>query len=183
MMKIRFSKILHTALLLILVFLFLHGCARHRPPRHPPKEPAREQEQTLPLEQGQRQEKQPEIIQEEDIEPSPREPITQEHEERSGSPELKAQKGPAQALFHDAEQALQEGQYKRAEMLLERALRIEPKNGWYWHAMGRVQYEQGSFDQAMQFCRKSNSLAGKDTDLKRNNQVLLEKIQRKTCDS
>jgi predicted Zn-dependent protease len=178
MMKIRLPKILHTTLLLILAFLFLHGCARHRPPRHPPREPVQsEQEQILRPEPEQRQE----TIQEEDIEPSQQESIRQEHKERL-DPELKAQKGPAQTLFRDAEQALQEGQYKRAEMLLERALRIEPKNGWYWHAMGQVQYNQGSFDQAMQFCRKSNSLSGKDTDLKRKNQVLLEKIQRKTGD-
>ena len=93
---------------------------------------------------------------------------------------MKPQKGPGNALFRDAEQAIQKGQFKRAEMLLERALRVEPRNAWYWHAMGRVQYEQGSFDQARQFCLKSNSLAGRDTDLKQQNQLLLEKVQGKS---
>ena len=170
------QKIIRAAILLILAVFFLHGCARHHPPRHPPKEPAgSEQEQIRP-----EHEQRPEAIQEEDIEPSRQDSIRQEHEEPG--PGMKPQRGPAQSLFRDAEQAIRKGQFKRAEMLLERALRVEPRNGWYWHAMGRVQYEQGSFDQARQFCLKSNSLAGRDTDLKQQNRLLLEKV-RKTSDT
>lgn len=166
------QKIIHAAILLILAVFFLHGCARHHPPRYPPKEPAGpEQEQIRP-----EHEQRPEAIQEEDIEPSRQDSIRQEHE--GTGPGMKPQRGPAQALFRDAEQAIRKGQFKRAEMLLERALRVEPRNGWYWHAMGRVQYEQGSFDQARQFCLKSNSLAGRDTDLKQQNRLLLEKVRR-----
>jgi predicted Zn-dependent protease len=174
-MNILLQKILHISLLLILASLLLHGCARHHPPRHPPQEPIRpEQEQIIRPEPEQRQE----TIQEEDIKPSQPGSMPQEHKERF-DPELKPQKGPAQALFRDAEQAVQKGEYKRAEMLLERAVRVEPRNGWYWHMMGRVQYEQGSFDQAIQFCLKSNSLAGGDADLKRNNKLLLERAKKK----
>jgi hypothetical protein len=172
MRQIRLQKILHTALLIILVFFFLHGCARHQPPRHPPKEPVGPEQEQINQEHGQR----PDAIQEEDIEPSRHDSIRKEHEEGPG-PQMKPQKGPGQALFRDAEQATRKGQFKRAEMLLERALRVEPRNGWYWHAMGRVQYEQGSFDQARQFCLKSDSLAGKDSDLKQHNRLLLEKIR------
>ena len=78
---------------------------------------------------------------------------------------------------------MQKEDYKRAEMLLERALRVEPKNGWYWHAMGRVQYAQGSYAQAIQFCLKSNSMAGRDADLKRNNRLLLKKAYTQTGDT
>jgi predicted Zn-dependent protease len=173
MILLRCEKITHTALLLILAVFFLHGCARHHPPRHLPKEPiGREQEQIRP-----EHEQLPEAIQEEGIEPSHQDSMRQQRGE-SVSPGMKPQKGPAQALFRDAEQAIQKGQFKRAEMLLERALRVEPRNGWYWHAMGRVQFEQGFFDQARQFFLKSNSLAGSDADLKQQNRLLLEKVRR-----
>lgn len=173
MILLRCQKIIHTVLLLILAVFFLHGCARLHPPRHLPKEPiGPEQEQIRP-----EHEQQLEAIQEEDIEPSRQDSMRQEREESAG-PGMKPQRGPAQALFRDAEQAIQKGDFKRAEMLLERALRVEPRNGWYWHAMGRVQFDQGSFDQARQFCLKSNSLAGRDTDLKQQNQLLLEKVRR-----
>jgi predicted Zn-dependent protease len=178
MITLHRQKIFQTVLLLILAFFFLHGCARHYPYRHPPKEPIGPEQEQI----GPEHEQRPEAIQEEDIEPNRQDSTRPEHEEMPRS-ELKPQKGPAQAIFRDAEQAMQKGQYKQAEILLERALRIEPRNAWYWHAMGRVQYEQGSFDQAMQFCLKSNSLAGKDTDLKLQNRLLLEKVQKKSGDT
>jgi tetratricopeptide (TPR) repeat protein len=67
------------------------------------------------------------------------------------------------------------GKYDRAEMLLNRALRIEPRNGWYWHAMGRAKFAGGAYEQAIQFCLKSNNLAGNDQELKRSNQALLQR--------
>ena len=75
---------------------------------------------------------------------------------------------------------MRKGDYKQAEMLLERALRVEPGNGWYWHAMGRVQYGQGSFEQAIQFCLKSDSMAGRDPELKRYNRLLIKQASGKT---
>ena len=165
-MNFHFRKLLHTTLLLIFASLLLHGCAGHHR-RPPPAEPAGPgQEQTL--KPG------PETIEEEPASPG---------EEESIGPKLKLQSGPAQTLYRDAEQAMQKGDYKRAEMLLERALRVEPKNGWYWHAMGRVKYEQGSYEQAIQFCLKSDNLAGRDPDLRRNNRLLLKKASSKTGDT
>jgi tetratricopeptide (TPR) repeat protein len=160
-------KILHTSLLLILACLLLNGCAR----QHRPQEPAGGgQKQTI----GPVPEQKDETLDEERTSPG---------REKIIGPELKPQKGPAHSLFHEAEQSMQKEEYKRAEMLLERALRVEPRNGWYWHAMGRVYYMQGSYEQAIQFCLKSDSMAGGDSDLKRNNRLLMKKASGKTGDT
>jgi predicted Zn-dependent protease len=158
-MKPPLRRILRTTLLLIAASLLLHGCATHHR-RPPPREKvAPEQEQGLPP--G------PEI-REETITKEPAPPG------REALPDLKPQKGPAHALYREAEQAMRKGEYKQAGILLERALRVEPRNGWYWHAMGRVQYGQGSYAQAIQFCLKSDSMAGRDSDLKRYNRLLVK---------
>lgn len=164
-MKPPLHRILRTTLLLILASLLLHGCAgKHR--LHPPREQvAPKQGQGLPPGPG---------FQEETITKEPAPPG------REALPDLKPQRGPAHSLYREAEQAMRKGQYKQAEILLERALRVEPRNGWYWHAMGRVQYGQGSYEQAIQFCLKSDSMAGGDSELKRYNRLLVEKASSKT---
>jgi len=78
------------------------------------------------------------------------------------------------SLLESAEQALRLGQFNQAEMFLERALRLEPRNGELWYAMGQVKFEQNHHAQAVQFCLKSNSLAGKDPLLIHKNWILME---------
>jgi lipopolysaccharide biosynthesis regulator YciM len=68
-----------------------------------------------------------------------------------------------------------EGQFSKAEMILERALRVEPRNARLWHEMAQVKYGQKDYGQAVQFCIKSNSLAGKDNGLIQQNWLLMEK--------
>jgi Tfp pilus assembly protein PilF len=68
-----------------------------------------------------------------------------------------------------------EGQFSKAEMILERALRVEPRNARLWHEMAQVKYGQKEYGQAVQFCIKSNSLAGKDNGLIQQNWLLMEK--------
>lgn len=81
--------------------------------------------------------------------------------------------GPAGGLLVSANEALAVGNYDQAELFLERALRVEPRRAEYWHAMGRVRFGQGHYDQAVQFCLKSNSLAGRDRALIRQNWELV----------
>lgn len=88
--------------------------------------------------------------------------------------------GPANALYQDATQAMAAGAFDRAELSLERALRIEPGNPYYWYTMGKVKYRQGANNQAVQFCLKSKSLAGRDTRLIRMNDELIDQIRRET---
>ncbi len=86
--------------------------------------------------------------------------------------EFKPVAGPAAALYTDAEKALQSGSLAESEMLLERALRIEPRNPYYWHTMAQVKYRQGQYRETVQFCLKSDSLAGKQAQLLARNQDL-----------
>lgn len=81
----------------------------------------------------------------------------------------------AATLLASARQNLQAGQFSQAEMMLERALRLEPRNARLWHEMGQVKYGQKDYKQVVQFCIKSKSLAGKDYDLIRQNWLLMEK--------
>jgi tetratricopeptide (TPR) repeat protein len=90
---------------------------------------------------------------------------------------------PAAELLSDAEQSLQGGDYSRAELQLERALRVAPRNGQAWHLMARIRYGQGDYGQTVQFCLKSITLAGHDRTLKRQNWMLLEKAYTMLGDS
>jgi len=81
----------------------------------------------------------------------------------------------AATLLAGARQNFQTGQFSQAEMMLERALRLEPRNARLWHEMAQVKYGQKDYKQVVQFCIKSKSLAGKDYDLIRQNWLLMEK--------
>ena len=81
----------------------------------------------------------------------------------------------AGTLLASARQSVGSGQFSQAEMMLERALRLEPRNARLWHEMAQVKYGQKDYGQAVQFCIKSNSLAGKDYGLIQQNWLLMEK--------
>ncbi len=81
---------------------------------------------------------------------------------------------PARTLLADAEQSLRTGKINQAEMHIERALRVDPGNGELWHFMATIKDKQGNYSQAVQFCLKSNSLAGANNSLTRRNWLLIE---------
>jgi len=81
----------------------------------------------------------------------------------------------AGALLASARQQVRAGDFSQAEIILERALRVEPRNARLWHEMAQVKYAQQDYSQAVQFCIKSNSLAGKDYNLTQQNWLLMEK--------
>jgi len=81
--------------------------------------------------------------------------------------------GSAASLYSQAKASLAQGRYHQAELELERALRIEPRNGDYWHTMAKVKYQQNLYNQTVQFCLKSKSLAGKNSQLIRLNDALI----------
>jgi tetratricopeptide (TPR) repeat protein len=63
------------------------------------------------------------------------------------------------ALLEAAEQKLNAGQADQASLLLERALRIEPRNPAVWHYLGLARLAQGDQAQAEAMAAKSRSLA------------------------
>lgn len=81
--------------------------------------------------------------------------------------------GPGRTLFLDAQELLSQGRNVKAELAMERALRIEPSNPAYWYFMAKVKHRQGQNSQAIQFCLKSQSLTGKNSKLHNLNRGLI----------
>lgn len=88
--------------------------------------------------------------------------------------------GQVGTLLAGADKAMQAGELDKAEMHLERALRLSPREAQLWHTMARVRFEQGNYAQAVQLCLKSNSLAGRNGAVVRRNWLLIEKAYLKT---
>lgn len=88
----------------------------------------------------------------------------------------------AGSLLASAHQDVQAGQFNRAEATLERAIRVEPRNARLWHEMAQVKFGQEDYGQAVQFCLKANSLAGRDSALIRQNWLLMSRAYAKMGD-
>ncbi len=75
---------------------------------------------------------------------------------------------------------IQESQadWERAAALLERALRIEPRNAQLWHRLAKIRLQQGRYGMAESLAQKSNTLAKDDEALKRRNAELIEIARR-----
>lgn len=57
------------------------------------------------------------------------------------------------------------GQREAAGASLERALRIEPRNGWLWHELAQLRLAQGQYAQAIALAQKSLSFAARERRL------------------
>lgn len=78
------------------------------------------------------------------------------------------------SLLAKAEQREQQAQWEGAAALLERALRIEPRNARLWHRLAKVRLQQGRYAMAESLAQKSNALAKDDEELKRRNAELID---------
>ena len=83
--------------------------------------------------------------------------------------------GPATPLYQKAKSFLSKKDYRQAELAMERALRIEPKNGYYWYTLAEIKFAEKEFGRTIQLCLKSKSLAGTDTQLIQLNEQLMAK--------
>ncbi|WP_455198940.1 tetratricopeptide repeat protein [Kaarinaea lacus] len=81
------------------------------------------------------------------------------------------------SLLAQADTQEQAQQWERAAAYLERALRIEPRNGYLWHRLARVRMQQGQYDLARSLVQKSEVLGGNDPDLKAKNDQLLDQLR------
>ncbi len=86
--------------------------------------------------------------------------------------------GAASSLYRKAKTHLAQENFSQAELTMERALRIEPKNGYYWHTLALIKYRKKQYSQAVQLCLKSNSLAGANQTLIQQNEALIKRAQR-----
>lgn len=85
--------------------------------------------------------------------------------------------GPAAPLYKKAKIFMAQKDYRQAELVMERALRIEPKNGYYWYTLAEIKFADNQYGRMKQLCLKSKSLAGGDTNLIRLNDRLISKTQ------
>ena len=65
---------------------------------------------------------------------------------------------------------------------IERALRIEPRNGHLWYRLANLRYTQGRYGLASDLASKSLALAGADVVLKRDSWQLIAKAKRASGD-
>jgi len=76
-------------------------------------------------------------------------------------------------LMKKAQNQRQSGDFDGAANSLERALRIEPRNAQIWSRLAGVRYSQESWKKAIQLAAKSNTLAGQNKTLRRENWYLM----------
>jgi tetratricopeptide (TPR) repeat protein len=72
----------------------------------------------------------------------------------------------------------QQAQWERGAALLERALRIEPRNAYLWHRLAKIRLQQGRYGMAESLAEKSNALAKDNDELKRRNAELIKAVRR-----
>lgn len=77
-------------------------------------------------------------------------------------------------LSTQAREALADSRHDDAVQLLERAIRIEPRNGALWHELARVRFQQGHYEQARQLATRSNALLTGSSTLKTRNDELID---------
>ena len=72
---------------------------------------------------------------------------------------------------------LRSGQPAAAAQVLERGLRIAPKDGYLWSQLAEVRLGQGRRNQALALAKKSNSLARGDRLLQQKNQQIINQAK------
>ena len=87
-------------------------------------------------------------------------------EQRSVSPVV-------QNLIKKSQKQSSQDDFDGAANSLERALRIEPRNAMLWNRLADIRYLQKSWKKSIQLAAKSNTLAGNDNELRRENWYLM----------
>lgn len=84
-----------------------------------------------------------------------------------------AEDDPVQTLIDQAAVSVGEGDHDRAADLLERALRIEPRNAAIWHDLAQVRMHQGRYREAITLAERSDGFAGDNPGLRERNAHLV----------
>ncbi len=84
---------------------------------------------------------------------------------------------PLLSLLKKIERAMGQGEYQRAEGLLERALRIDSQRAGLWHDLGQVRFHQEAYDEAITLARRSNRLAAGSAVLREENWLLIARAK------
>lgn len=87
------------------------------------------------------------------------------------------------ALLKTAQQQERNNDLNGAVGTIERALRIEPRNGHLWYRLANLRYSQGRHGLASDLASKSLALAGADVALKRDSWRLIARAKRASGDT
>lgn len=88
---------------------------------------------------------------------------------------------PANSLLAQANSAISAGNHAKAEALLERALRITPRDPKLWYKMSQVKYAKGDYRQASAMAMRSNTMSS-NTGIKKQNWRIIADSREKLGD-
>jgi len=77
------------------------------------------------------------------------------------------------SLLNEAKRHYEEGENEQAAAILERALRIDPRNPILWHNLAGVRLQQEDWQRAASLAAKSNALAVQDKWLRVRNWIVI----------
>ena len=87
--------------------------------------------------------------------------------------------GPTGVLLAQANEHERMGDIDKSIALVERAVRIEPRNAFAWHRLAKLHFSLNNFSKAEQFARRSIQFAGGNKRLIQDNQRLIETVRLK----
>jgi len=84
---------------------------------------------------------------------------------------------PVRQLHNQALAAINEDQYALASDYLQRAIRIEPRNGWSWHYLADIHWRQGQRERCRSMLQRADAYAQGDARLAAANADLRAQCQ------
>lgn len=153
--KIAFLRLF----LLLAVALLFQGCAAYYPssPTHYPPPPAVVRKQ-----------------------PSKQSVPTIQKVPSMKAPQTPQQGSVAANFARQAAEKSRQGNHDLAASILERGLRIAPKDAMLWSQLAEVKMEQRQYQQARSLAAKSNSLAGANSAIVHKNHWIIQEAQKRT---
>jgi Tfp pilus assembly protein PilF len=84
---------------------------------------------------------------------------------------------PVRQLHNQALAAINEDQYAQASDYLQRAIKIQPRNGWSWHYLADVHLRQGERERCLSMLQRADAYAQGDARLVAANAELRAECQ------
>ena len=84
---------------------------------------------------------------------------------------------PVRQLHNQALAAINESQYDIAASYLQRAIKIEPRNGWSWYYLADVHWRQGEYERCRSMLDRADAYVAGDTQLAADSAELRQQCQ------
>tara|TARA_Y100001935_G_C17310848_1_gene516032 strand:- start:6162 stop:6506 length:345 start_codon:yes stop_codon:yes gene_type:complete len=76
-------------------------------------------------------------------------------------------------LVDRADDLMQSGDFRTAAPILERCIRISPRDPLLWHKLAQLRLKLNQYDLAEKIAKKSNSLNTNDAELRNDNWLII----------